>query len=84
MTRFACSFAYSLRSLQSNVLPFQEPVASTSSPSKLAKIKQSAERQQKKQKRKEDEGQLHVKRQEMDKAKVCSVISLYISYSYIA
>jgi hypothetical protein len=48
----------------------QEPVASGSSPSKMAKIQESANRQQKKQKRKADESQLHAKRQEMDKAKV--------------
>lgn len=40
------------------------------SPAKLAKIQASAERQQKKQKRKAEEGQLQVKRHEMDKAKV--------------
>ena len=73
-TRFVSSFVCGLRSLQVNVLPLQEPVASSSSPSKLAKMQQSAERQQKKQKRKEDESQLQVKRQEMDKAKVYSSI----------
>lgn len=36
-----------------------------------AKIQATAERQQKKQKRRAAEGKLQVKRQEMDKAKVC-------------
>ncbi|KAI0352221.1 hypothetical protein OH77DRAFT_809981 [Trametes cingulata] len=40
------------------------------SPAKLAKQQASEERQKKKQKRKAEEGQLQVKRQEMDKAKV--------------
>ncbi|KAF8414898.1 hypothetical protein L210DRAFT_3658277 [Boletus edulis BED1] len=47
----------------------EQPVASGSSPSKLAKLQHSAERQKKKQKRMADEGQLHAKRHEMDKAK---------------
>ncbi|KAG9311922.1 SNF2 family DNA-dependent ATPase [Chiua virens] len=55
----------------------QAPVASGSSPSKLTKVQQSAERQQKKQKRKADEGQLHAKRQEMDKAKVTDAVKRY-------
>ncbi|KAF8120988.1 hypothetical protein EV363DRAFT_1458378 [Boletus edulis] len=50
----------------------EQPVASGSSPSKLAKLQHSAERQKKKQKRMADEGQLHAKRHEMDKAKVPS------------
>ena len=37
---------------------------------KLSKVQQTAARQEKKQKRKAEEGKLHVKRQEMDKAKV--------------
>ena len=41
-----------------------------SSPAKLAKLQQTVERRQKKQKRKAEEGKLQVKRQEMDKAKV--------------
>jgi SWI/SNF-related matrix-associated actin-dependent regulator of chromatin subfamily A member 5 len=40
------------------------------SPSKLSRVQQTAARQEKKQKRKVQEGKLHVKRQEMDKAKV--------------
>lgn len=71
-TRSVYSFVYGHRTLQVNVLPLQEPVASGSSPSKSAKMQQSAERQQKKQKRMADESQLHAKRQEMDKAKVSS------------
>jgi hypothetical protein len=48
----------------------QENAETSSSPAKLAKIQQTAERRQKKQKRKAEEGKLQVKRQEMDKAKV--------------
>jgi hypothetical protein len=40
------------------------------SPSKALKLEQTVERRQKKQKRKAEEGKLHLKRQEMDKAKV--------------
>ncbi|KAH7920364.1 hypothetical protein BV22DRAFT_1039935 [Leucogyrophana mollusca] len=54
-----------------------EPVAGGSSPSKAAKMQQTAERQQKKQKRKADESQLHVKRQEMDKAKITDAVKRY-------
>ncbi|KIJ09633.1 hypothetical protein PAXINDRAFT_102214, partial [Paxillus involutus ATCC 200175] len=54
-----------------------EPVASGSSPSKMAKIQESANRQQKKQKRKADESQLHAKRQEMDKAKISDAVKRY-------
>ena len=43
------------------------------SPSKLARLQASEARQQKKQKRKAEEGQLQAKRQEMDKAKVCYI-----------
>jgi SWI/SNF-related matrix-associated actin-dependent regulator of chromatin subfamily A member 5 len=50
------------------------PVAGGSSPSKLAKIQQTAERQQKKRKRKAEESQLHVKRQEMDKSKITDAV----------
>ncbi|OAX37874.1 hypothetical protein K503DRAFT_866560 [Rhizopogon vinicolor AM-OR11-026] len=53
------------------------PVASGSSPSKLAKIQQTVDRQQKKQKRKADESQLHVKRQEMDKVKITDAVKRY-------
>ncbi|KAH0831419.1 SNF2 family DNA-dependent ATPase [Lanmaoa asiatica] len=60
----------------------QEPVASGSSPFKLAKMQQSAERQKKKQKRKADESQLHAKRQEMDKAKVTPSLQFCVSYSH--
>ncbi|KAI9566285.1 SNF2 family N-terminal domain-containing protein [Boletus coccyginus] len=55
----------------------RQPVASGSSPSKMAKMQQFAERQQKKQKRKEDESQLHAKRQEMDKAKISDAVKRY-------
>lgn len=57
----------------------QGPSASTSSPSKLTKMQQVAQRLEKKQKRKADESQLHAKRQEMDKAKVCSVVVPFCS-----
>jgi len=40
------------------------------SPAKLSRVQQTEARQQKKQKRKAEEGKLYVKRQEMDKAKV--------------
>jgi hypothetical protein len=40
------------------------------SPAKLARLQATEARQQKRQKRKADEGVLHVRRQEMDKAKV--------------
>ncbi|KAG1729586.1 SNF2 family N-terminal domain-containing protein [Suillus lakei] len=53
------------------------PVAGSSSPSKLAKIQQTVERQQKKRKRKAEESQLHVKRQEMDKAKITDAVKRY-------
>ncbi|OJA19787.1 hypothetical protein AZE42_11369 [Rhizopogon vesiculosus] len=53
------------------------PIASGSSPSKLAKIQQTVDRQQKKQKRKADESQLHVKRQEMDKVKITDAVKRY-------
>ncbi|KAF8835498.1 hypothetical protein BDN67DRAFT_1072395 [Paxillus ammoniavirescens] len=55
----------------------EEPVASGSSPSKMAKMQESAHRQQKKQKRKADESQLHAKRQEMDKAKISDAVKRY-------
>ncbi|KAF8131403.1 SNF2 family N-terminal domain-containing protein [Boletus edulis] len=55
----------------------EQPVASGSSPSKLAKLQQSTERQKKKQKRMADEGQLHAKRQEMDKAKIADAVKRY-------
>ncbi|KAM5535248.1 hypothetical protein V8D89_011054 [Ganoderma adspersum] len=47
------------------------------SPSKLAKMQASEERQRKKQKRKDDEGQLAAKRQEMDKAKISDAVKRY-------
>jgi SWI/SNF-related matrix-associated actin-dependent regulator of chromatin subfamily A member 5 len=40
------------------------------SPAKLSRVQQTATRQEKKQTRKAQEGKLHVKRQEVDKAKV--------------
>ncbi|KAG2134024.1 SNF2 family N-terminal domain-containing protein [Suillus bovinus] len=55
----------------------EAPVAGSSSPSKLAKIQQTVERQQKKRKRKAEESQLHVKRQEMDKAKITDAVKRY-------
>ncbi|TBU58147.1 SNF2 family DNA-dependent ATPase [Dichomitus squalens] len=48
-----------------------------SSQSKLAKMQASEERQRKKQKRKDDEGQLAAKRQEMDKAKISDAVKRY-------
>ncbi|OBZ68412.1 ISWI chromatin-remodeling complex ATPase ISW2 [Grifola frondosa] len=48
-----------------------------SSPSKIAKLQATVERQQKKQKRKADEGHLQMKRQEMDKAKVTDAVKRY-------
>ena len=39
-------------------------------PVELSKVQETTTRQQKKQKQKAEEGKLHVKRQEMDKAKV--------------
>ncbi|KAI6030006.1 P-loop containing nucleoside triphosphate hydrolase protein [Pisolithus marmoratus] len=53
------------------------PSTSKSSPSKLAKMQQMAERREKKQKRKADESQLHVKRQEMDRAKIADSVKRY-------
>jgi SWI/SNF-related matrix-associated actin-dependent regulator of chromatin subfamily A member 5 len=49
---------------------FKGPSGSQMSPMKLSKVQQTAARQEKKQKRKAEEGKLHVRRQEMDKAKV--------------
>ncbi|KAH7886369.1 SNF2 family N-terminal domain-containing protein [Phlebopus sp. FC_14] len=43
----------------------------------MARMQEVAERQQKKQKRKADESQLHVKRQEMDKAKIADAVKRY-------
>ncbi|KAF8435837.1 SNF2 family N-terminal domain-containing protein [Boletus edulis BED1] len=63
--------------LQSDQEEQVRPVASGSSPSKLAKLQQSTERQKKKQKRMADEGQLHAKRQEMDKAKIADAVKRY-------
>jgi SWI/SNF-related matrix-associated actin-dependent regulator of chromatin subfamily A member 5 len=45
------------------------------SPSKLAKMQQSAERQKQKQKRKVAEDNLQVKRREMDKAKASPILT---------
>ncbi|KAJ3557468.1 hypothetical protein NM688_g1461 [Phlebia brevispora] len=47
------------------------------SPSKLARMQASEARQQKKQKRKAEEGHLQVKRQEMDKAKITDAVKRY-------
>ncbi|KAF7793575.1 hypothetical protein EIP86_004689 [Pleurotus ostreatoroseus] len=47
------------------------------SPSKLARMQASEARQQKKQKRKADEGKLQEKRQEMDKAKITDAVKRY-------
>ncbi|KAL4252780.1 SNF2/RAD54 helicase family protein [Abortiporus biennis] len=47
------------------------------SPSKLSKLQATAERQQKKQKRKAEEGQLQEKRQAMDKAKISDAVKRY-------
>ncbi|KAI6031067.1 hypothetical protein PISMIDRAFT_671647 [Pisolithus microcarpus 441] len=62
--------------LQSEEEP-EAPSTSKSSPSKLAKMQQMAERREKKQKRKAEESQLHVKRQEMDKAKIADSVKRY-------
>ena len=48
------------------------------SPSKLAKMQQSAERKQQKQKRKVAEGKLQVRRQEMDKAKASPLANIIL------
>jgi SWI/SNF-related matrix-associated actin-dependent regulator of chromatin subfamily A member 5 len=48
----------------------QANTESSFSPSKVAKMQQTAKRQQKKQKLKAEERKLQAKRQEMDKAKV--------------
>jgi len=50
------------------------------SPVKLSKVQQTAARQEKKQKRKAEEGKLHVKRQEMDKAKVLGDLHPFIAF----
>ncbi|KAI0095067.1 SNF2 family DNA-dependent ATPase [Irpex rosettiformis] len=47
------------------------------SPAKLARLHANEERQQKRQKRKAEEGKLHVKRQEMDKAKIQDAVKRY-------
>ncbi|KIM79892.1 hypothetical protein PILCRDRAFT_89952 [Piloderma croceum F 1598] len=46
------------------------------SPAKLSRVRQTEARQQKKQKRKAGEGKLHVKRQEMERAKVHYIASV--------
>jgi len=51
------------------------PSGSQMSPTKLSKVQQTAARQEKKQKRRAEEGKLHVKRQEMDKAKVLGIFT---------
>jgi hypothetical protein len=60
------------------------PSGSQLSPAKLSKVQQTEARQQKKQKRKAEEGKLHVKRQEMDKAKVRGDPTLFFSRFAIA
>ncbi|CCM03819.1 uncharacterized protein FIBRA_05968 [Fibroporia radiculosa] len=57
--------------------------SSAASPQKLAQIQASADRAQKKQKRKAEEGKLQVKRQEMDKAKASIVTDAVKRYSYL-
>jgi SWI/SNF-related matrix-associated actin-dependent regulator of chromatin subfamily A member 5 len=56
--------------------------AAPPSASKIAKMQQSAERQQKKQNRKVAEGKLQMKRQEMDKAKVCARFTSFCLLSH--
>jgi SWI/SNF-related matrix-associated actin-dependent regulator of chromatin subfamily A member 5 len=53
----------------------QDKEVNVSSPAKLAKMQQTAERREKKQKRKAQEGKLQIKRKEMDKAKVNFLIA---------
>ncbi|KAK7686498.1 hypothetical protein QCA50_010096 [Cerrena zonata] len=62
---------------ETDQLQSDNEVQTPQSPAKLAKIQASAERQQKKQKRKVEEGQLQAKRQEMDKAKVTDAVKRY-------
>ncbi|KAI0814754.1 SNF2 family DNA-dependent ATPase [Irpex lacteus] len=47
------------------------------SPAKLARLQASEVKQQKRQQRKAEEGKLHVKRQEMDKAKIQDAVKRY-------
>lgn len=63
-------------------MPWWAQAASGSalSPAKQNKVAQTAARQHKKQKRRAEEGQLAVKRQEMDKAKV----RIPFSYQFVA
>ncbi|KAI0076817.1 SNF2 family DNA-dependent ATPase [Panus rudis PR-1116 ss-1] len=55
----------------------EEPSSSQQPQTKASKLQANAERQQKKQKRKADEGQLQMKRQEMDKAKISDAVKRY-------
>ncbi|EMD32673.1 hypothetical protein CERSUDRAFT_118698 [Gelatoporia subvermispora B] len=55
----------------------QDQGAGLASPSKVAKLQATAERHEKKQKRKVAEGQLEVKRREMDKAKISDAVKRY-------
>ncbi|KAG1823802.1 SNF2 family N-terminal domain-containing protein [Suillus subaureus] len=54
-----------------------EDVLSDFVPSNIVSRQQTVERQQKKRKRKAEESQLHVKRQEMDKAKITDAVKRY-------
>ncbi|KAF9812523.1 hypothetical protein IEO21_06162 [Rhodonia placenta] len=54
-----------------------EDVLSDVVPSNIVSRQQTADRQQKKQKRKAEEGKLQVKRQEMDKAKITDAVKRY-------
>ncbi|EGN93575.1 hypothetical protein SERLA73DRAFT_171912 [Serpula lacrymans var. lacrymans S7.3] len=54
-----------------------EDILSDVVPSNIVSRQETAERQQKKQKRKVEEGQLQVKRQEMDKAKITDAVKRY-------
>jgi SWI/SNF-related matrix-associated actin-dependent regulator of chromatin subfamily A member 5 len=62
---------------------FQGLSGSQMSPGKLLRVQQTVPRQQKKQKRKAEEGKLHAKRQEMDKAKVHGLPSPFSRFSTI-
>ncbi|KAI0931115.1 hypothetical protein AcW1_001399 [Taiwanofungus camphoratus] len=55
----------------------KEEGSSAPSPSKLAKMQATAERQQQKENRKVAEGKLQVRRQEMDKAKITDAVKRY-------
>lgn len=69
-----------LDTLHSYAFP-QGEGSSAASPQKPGQVQASADRAQKKQKRKAEEGKLQVKRQEMDKAKASLVVLYMVRYS---